>query len=216
MDAGAAVWQRANLALGLLLALGGGGAGARPDAGAQDAGSGMDAPGDVAVRDFPRDLGALGAATGDVALGFVEDPTRYLTFDAILGGNPTPDVLEIELYEGVGVFATGFRPGTYARTGAELNNTTCGMCVRLLARLDPQTSSIDPMAAGGTVTLTSVSGSFTGSSTDLTFEHVTIDPDHGYRSTPVNDGCTATAASGSFTAPIPASDGGVPLDAGAD
>jgi hypothetical protein len=164
-----------------------------------------------ATCDLPTDLGALGALTGDVFLASDATPSEYFVYDAALDTNTTPNLFEIEFYAGSGVFTSGIAPGTYTISDKELNYATCGLCVKLLGKVDLTTFNVDQiyMATGGTVTLTSVTGTLTGSFTNLTFEHVDIDSTT-FVSTPLNDGCSSQTASGTFTAPIPVPDGGVP------
>jgi len=116
--------------------------------------------------------------------------------------NTDADLLDIEIYDGYGVFTNGVQPGTYNLTGDELNYGTCGLCVLILG--DATASSADPyMATGGSITITSISptGTFAGTGTNLAFTHVSIDQ-NTLESTPVNDGCNSSVASVSFSATV--------------
>lgn len=116
--------------------------------------------------------------------------------------NTNADTLDIEIYDGYGVFANGVQPGTYNLTGDELNYDSCGLCVLLIA--DETSQGGDPyMATGGSITITSISptGTFAGSGTSLAFTHVTID-ENTLESTPVGDGCNTAIASVSFSATV--------------
>jgi hypothetical protein len=57
-------------------------------------------------------------------------------------GDPKPDMIYIELWDGYGGFGSGVsRPGTYPITGDELSYETCGVCVFTLADVDPATGN---------------------------------------------------------------------------
>ena len=105
--------------------------------------------------------------------------------------NNDPDKLQIELYPGDGIFASGLTTGTFTLAGDDLQYRTCALCVRLRDR-----RGVYYMATGGEVTLSSVSGNLTGSLSNVTFEQVTIAED--YTSTPVVDGCQSALTSMAF------------------
>ena len=199
--------------LGLLVAAACSGGG-----GGSDAGS--DAQSDVAVADSAKDTGAdAGAvctANPTYSGALTQQAATYSPTPADAGAdagpqdsyqyqgayNTDPDLLDIELYDGYGVFTGGIQPGTYALTGAELNYGTCGLCVLVIGNASQ--SGGDPyMATGGSITITSVSptGTFAGSGTNLTFTHVSVDP-NTQQSTPLNDGCNSAIASVSFSATV--------------
>jgi hypothetical protein len=119
-----------------------------------------------------------------------------------LNDDTTPDVFQVELYKGFGPFMTGeIVPGTYQLTGAELDYATCGVCVRILSDLNTANGEYvdDYFQTGGTVTITSVSPNLTLTVSNITLEHVTINP-QTFESTPVGDGCESAITSGSFDA----------------
>jgi hypothetical protein len=207
-----------GLALGALLALGcGDSTSAQQDAGpAQDSAPVPDAnPG----RDAPEGCGfaaiydTLAFVSTDIGTDSSYDPSNYVFFDGFLNQDATPDVLEIELVNGYGVFADGFKPGTFTLAGDEVDYGTCGLCVRLLSRVDPATweASQYYMATGGSVTLTSVHPHVSGTLNLVTFAHVDIDTTT-LQSMQLDDGCTSQATSVSFDAELETPDGGFPED----
>lgn len=115
--------------------------------------------------------------------------------------NADQDVLDIEIYDGYGVFTSGIVPGTYNLTGDDLDYASCGLCVLIIG--DQTQSSGDPyMATSGSITITSIgpTGTFAGTGTNLKFAHVSIAQDNTM--TPVNDGCNSSIASVSFSATV--------------
>lgn len=173
------------------------------DAGPEDAGQPDDGG--------PTDGGPVCLATADYGVAspisetafLVSGPPVRLIWAAGLNADLLADTIAVELYEGSGAFAsTPIAPGTYPLTGDELNYATCGTCIFLRADLDADTGTSQTyMATGGTVTITSVSPNLTGTLSDLTFEHVEVDPTT-YVSTPVGDGCVSALTSLSFDAPV--------------
>ncbi len=106
--------------------------------------------------------------------------------------NADPDLIQVELYNGFGVFAGGIAPGTYTLAGDELNYSTCGACVRLFTETDD-----DYFATGGTITVTQVTPDLVVDIADVTFEHVDIDATT-FVSTPHADGCLSAVTSASL------------------
>ena len=140
---------------------------------------------------------ADGGSDGGTIAGGPED---YYLYQGDLNGDI--DYLDIQLYTGFGVFTNGIKAGTYQLTGDELDYATCGVCV--LIRTDTTSTTITDsyMATGGTVVISEISPSqLTGTLTNVTFTHVTID-DTTFESTPVNDGCNSTIASLSISAAV--------------
>jgi hypothetical protein len=109
------------------------------------------------------------------------------------------DELELDLYAGFGAFAGGFATGTFPITAEESDFATCGLCVFVNTDRDADGYVDDYLATGGSVTITSINGMLTGSVSNLTLQHVTLDESG---STPAGDGCVTAVASASFTAPI--------------
>ena len=154
----------------------------------------------AAVADCPvaAELGDLG-----LLLGFASKPEDDVFFQASLEpGAAVLDTLLLELLDGQTVFAEGIAPGEYALEGAELDYATCGLCVRLMADAPAGATSSDfYMAAGGTVTLTSVEAQLTGSLRDVRLVRVRIDP-ATFWTAPLGDGCEATIRSVTFDQPL--------------
>lgn len=147
---------------------GGGGGGGAPevaDAGNQtgggDGGAQIDA-GTVPLTCTPvNNFTDLGAIDGDV---FANAQEEYLSIDAVLDVGPPGDLLVIELFGGYGVMTDGLKTGTFTISGDETNYNTCGVCVTVLADLDPDVGpSMVYSATSGTVTITSIEGNFAGS-----------------------------------------------------
>ena len=89
-----------------------------------------------------------------------------------------PDLIELELYGGEGVFAGGpVRTGTFQLTGDETRYSSCGACLLLLVDRDP--GSLQPasyfMPLSGRLRLDAVDGHLAGALEDVTLRHVTID-----------------------------------------
>jgi hypothetical protein len=207
-----------GLALGTVLILGCGDNGTheQSDSGTQpqqhdaappeDAGNGQDAP---AGCGFAAVYSTFDFVSTDIGTNSTEDPSNYLFFDGFLNQAANPDLLEIELVSGYGVFVDGLKAGTFKLTGDELDYGTCGLCVRLLSKVDPASWEANQyyMATGGTVTLSSVMGQLAGTLSNVTFTHVDIDQST-LVSTPLDDGCNSRASSVSFEAEMAAPDGG--------
>lgn len=118
-----------------------------------------------------------------------------------LNGDMTPDVVQVELYAGFAAFAgADITPKTIQLAGDELNYKTCGACVRVFADV-PQMgdSPAQYFATGGTLTLTSTTGTLTGTLENVTLEKVTINSTD-YTSTPVGDGCQTKIVNASMNA----------------
>lgn len=127
----------------------------------------------------------------------------------VLNMDQTPDIVQLELYKGFGPFAAGeIVPGTYQLTGAELQYSSCGVCVRVLTDLDTMGNASDSgyFATGGTVTITMAGDQMGGGTleftlSNITLEHVNIN-EQTFMSTPHPDMCESAVTSASFTAPI--------------
>jgi hypothetical protein len=132
------------------------------------------------------------AATPDVEAGF-----------GLLNGDAMPDVFQLELYKGFGVFTGEIVPGTYTIAGEELNYSTCGVCPRIFANVNTAdgTPTQQFYATGGTVTITAITPNLTFTADNLTFEEVTID-ETTFVSTPVPNGCDSSITSLSFDATV--------------
>lgn len=132
------------------------------------------------------------------------NPTQ-LVWGATLNADTMPDIVQLELYKGLGAFTnTEIVPGNYPLTGEELNYETCGVCVIFYTDADLNGTAFadNYFVTGGTVNITSVSPNITGTLTNLTLEHVTIDEANNYHSTPVGDGCNSAITSLAFDATV--------------
>jgi hypothetical protein len=121
---------------------------------------------------------------------------RYL--NSRLDGSQAYDVLDVELWDGYGAFTGGpARPGTFSLSGPETVPATCGICVYLLADIDPNTGVAAQVYVGqsGTVTVTSVDGTLAGSLAGIMLERVDPDGD-------VIGDCQSVVSNVSFDAPI--------------
>jgi hypothetical protein len=109
---------------------------------------------------------------------------------------PVGDHFVVDLWEGYGVFASGYRTGTFTLGGADAVWESCGLCIRIEADYDGGPTFNDHyMGQTGSVTLTSVNGRLTGSITNVTFRHITVS---GETSSNHPDGCTTTITSATF------------------
>lgn len=206
----------APLFLAPFLACGGGGGGTHVTVdghtgSGSGSGSGSAAP-CTAAATYGSDFGSAadqfaawdGSATATAAPGSFEQWGAALNADT--------DLIQLELYKNSGAI-TNIAPGTYPIQGDDTNYKTCGVCVRLLTDATSMAYADDYLATSGTVTITSVGGSGTGSGSARTygtmagsfqnihFDHVMIAASPDFTSTIVGD-CSSTLASGSFSATI--------------
>jgi hypothetical protein len=129
-------------------------------------------------------------------------------YNAYLDPNANGDLVDLEFYGGSGAFSAdggspdgGVTTGTFQIAGPELQYKTCGVCVLVFAN-----SGADVyLATGGTVTLTALTPTLTGSVSNATFQHVLIDAN--YLSTPVGDDCVSKIDSMPFSSMVTASTG---------
>lgn len=187
-----------------------GGADAAPDAppdatgDAADDGASADASDDTttdATDDGSADAGVddgsadAMADAGSNDGGIIGGPSDVYLYNGTLDVNS--DLLDIEVYAGYGVFTGGVHTGQFKLGASDLNYGTCGLCVLVYAN-----GQNDPyMATGGTVTFTSFQGTFAGTLSNMTFTHVSIDP-NSFQSTPVGDGCNTSIPSLSFSSSV--------------
>lgn len=131
-----------------------------------------------------------------------------IVWGAVVGSTSAsgmPDAVQLELYANFGAFAgSDIHTGTFQLTGDEANYATCGVCLRMFTDLHMQGSDIastdDYFATAGTVTLSTITGNtFSGTLSNVTFQHVNIGSD--FTSTPVGD-CTSTMSAGTMNAPL--------------
>lgn len=205
----------APLFLAPFLACGGGGGGTHVTVDGHTgsgSGSGSAAP-CTAAATYGSDFGSAadqfadwsnGSGSATAAPGVSEDWGAALNNDV--------DLIQLELYRNSGAL-TNIAPGTYQIQGDDANYKTCGVCVRILTDATQQNYADDYLATSGTVMISSVGGSGSGSGSDRTygtlsgsftnlhFDHVTIAASPDFTSTVVGD-CSSTLASGTFSAAI--------------
>lgn len=153
-------------------------------------GGGSDSPADAPKQPdadmsatclIPGNHGDLGTKTGTQMMGI---PT---SLSVTIDPGPPRDTFFINLKNGMGVFAAGMgglRNGTFQIAGAELSQSTCGLCVNIIADIVAmQGPSKFYFATGGTVTLTATNPP-AGTISNVTFVEVTSG------GTPTNSGCT--------------------------
>ncbi len=172
--------------------------GAVPDAGGlADAAPGVDA--NLSFECPDGNFGALGEvqnATSFQAPNEPSDPdgpqSRFLYGD--LSATMT---FALVLVDGRGAFAGGTaEPDTFELGGVEASINTCGLCMVLDVVTDEAAFAFIPTA--GSATIDSVDVNLTGSAAGLELQQ--IDPDSGNL---IQEGCTATADSVSFTVALP-------------
>lgn len=123
-------------------------------------------------------------------------------WDGRLNQDASPDIVQVELYAGFAAFmGTDITPKTIQLSGDELNYKSCGACVRIFADSTQSDSAAQYFATGGSITLTSTSGSLQGTLSNVTLEKVTIDSTD-YTSTPVGDGCNTKIVNASMSAQL--------------
>ena len=115
-----------------------------------------------------------------------------------LNQDATPDLLELQFYQGIPPFADGFAAKTIPLTGAETDYATCGACLLVFANMTENTpveQAETYFPTGGTLTVESVTGNLQWTLSNVTLQKVTIDwAGETYATTPVNDGCTTTVS----------------------
>lgn len=193
------------------LAACGGGSGSN-DAPAVDAGPAADAntngqadagTNTVACTVVP-DFKDLGAIDGSV---IADAENEYLSIDAVVNVGPPQDLYVIELFGGYGAMTDGLATGTFTLSGDETNYNTCGVCVSVLAEFDPMTGpTMTYIAQSGTVTITSVEGTFAGTfvpdGAGVPMTGAVLNEDSGMFDT--RSDCTITGGGASWDKAIPA------------
>ncbi len=125
------------------------------------------------------------------------DPDSPMVYGltAILDQGPPPDVFEIQIWDGFGVFGDGVAPGEIPITGAEANLNDCGLCALVFGDLSGGSTSTVLMAQSGTFTIDDLSlevGSrFRGSAAEVQYSLINS-------SGPVPDGCTLAVTNIAF------------------
>ena len=131
------------------------------------------------------------------------NPTE-IYYDASLNADPKFDNLSLQLFAGLGTFTGEIVPGVVSLSGVESNYGTCGACVLIYVDLDPDANFMDDgvyMATGGTMNLMTLTPNIKGTLSNVSFTHVTIDPDNNFVSTPVGD-CDSMITSMAFDFPV--------------
>lgn len=144
------------------------------------------------------------ATSGAVADEDADPPTQYLAFDDNLNADAMPDILEVYLAPGQGVFSAGApTTGTFTISGDETDYGACGACVTIYGD-SPDPTMFDYtqlyQASSGTLTISSVTGNLSGEIKNVVLKAVTFDQTNGQADD--GSGCTATIADATFTAPI--------------
>ncbi len=163
-----------------------------------------------APTDAPKPCGATpmyGTVTpmDEIASRSADVNPAEIFYDAAINTDPKFDNLSLQFFKGLGAYTTGeIVPGVVALSGPETNYETCGACVLIYVDLDPDNMFQDDgvyMATGGTINIMTTTPNLKGTLSNVSFTHVTVDPDNNYRSTPVGD-CDATVTSMAFDFPV--------------
>lgn len=215
----------APLFLAPFLACGGGGGGTHVTVDGHTgsgSGSGSAAP-CTASATYGSDFGSAGDqfADWDGSAGATGAPGSFEEWGGALNNDTMPDLIQLELYKNSGAI-TNIQPGTYAIMGDDANYKTCGVCLRIFADVTQQ-SADTYMATSGTVTISTIGGSGSGSGSDRTygtfsgsfqnlhFDHVNIGSD--FTTTIIGD-CTSTVAAGNFSSVLTYSGSATPPPVG--
>lgn len=146
--------------------------------------------------------GALGTKKGQAVADDDGAGNQILLWEGPIDSQMLPTLLSVQFYAGAGAFkgSTTVKTGTFQIAGQELNFATCGVCVLLFTQVDTKNMTQGPtyLATGGTVKITSVNGTLAATVSNVTFEHVQIDPDT-YESTPDADMCQSAITSVAFS-----------------
>jgi hypothetical protein len=149
----------------------------------------------------PSTFGSVGTVTGTAQSGSLMSGDQFVTWQGPLNTSTLPTMLSVQLYANSGAFAgsSTLKTGSFPISGDELNYRTCGVCVLVFTNYNTSDGSFDEsyMATGGTVNVTSVSGSFAATVSNVRLQHVTIDGDT-FESTPEPDMCKTAVTSASF------------------
>jgi hypothetical protein len=174
------------------------------DAGPPDGGA-ADAP--FAPCAVPDPLGDLGDLVPDeIARQAQPGSTTEFVLSAltILDDGELPDLLYVQLWDGLGAFAGGeAETGDFEIAGVETSLQSCGVCVYIGADYDAASGQYGSVfvAESGTLHVTSITGTFAASLENVVFRHVrlsTVQPQEDHP-----DMCGTTIASGMFEGEIP-------------
>jgi hypothetical protein len=121
---------------------------------------------------------------------------QRLVWQGQLNALAMPDILDVELYNAPPFGAT-IAPMANIDLSGQSQYETCGACVFVLTQVGMDGSAQQVyLATAGTLTITAVSPNITGMMSNVTFQHVTIDPNTTI-STRV-DNCVTSVTSASF------------------
>ena len=169
----------------------------------------IDSPGSgsgscAALASYSPSFGSNQSAVNFPATG---SSGHFQEYDGALGQGT---LFDLQLYAGFGGFGSGdIKTGTFPISGSDAAYSTCGICPAILADVTATGSGSNTMinigafytADSGSVTLTSVTGTLTGSLSNVHFIHVGKGSNGGPTDTAV-DSCTSMIASGSFSATL--------------
>ena len=116
-----------------------------------------------------------------------------------------PDFISIELWDGLGAFEGGDAvTGDFTISGDDAKVVTCGICLYIHADVTLAEGMVvdsrkDYIATGGSISIDSVAGNFTGSATDLTFTEIDLSDPLG---APLEGGCETAVPSATFDVTI--------------
>jgi hypothetical protein len=150
---------------------------------------------------IPSSYAALGNQTGQ------PDVTAPDSITVTLAAGPPADELNVSLDPSQGAFAAGgIQTGAFTISGDDAGFTTCGLCISLLAHVDPTKGAAKLyFADAGSVQLTTAiesdpSGSpkseIAGTATNVHLTEIDLAATGGPK--PVPNGCTTTIASITF------------------
>jgi hypothetical protein len=126
-----------------------------------------------------------------------DDGDKYYEYMAELSAAPLNQV-EVSLWQGSGAFTNvPVAPGTYVISGEETSYEDCGVCIVLFGDVDSTDDARQMlMAQSGTIQVDSITGTMSGTLTDVVFKEV--DPD---TEVVKPDGCETTLSL-PFSAPL--------------
>ncbi|MEM9494173.1 MAG: hypothetical protein AAGC55_33815, partial [Myxococcota bacterium] len=109
------------------------------------------------------------------------DYTQWVGTRIPLDDSATPDLLDIDVFKGYGVFTEALQIGTFEITGAETSYADCGACIAIFGDHSPELGSDHMlMAQSGTLTIDSLpaatGGRYAGSIENVTLSEVVYDP----------------------------------------
>ena len=128
-----------------------------------------------------------------------KDGYEETLYAAFINADTPPDGIYIDLFNKLEPFPNSIMPTTVQLTADQADYSTCGACVEVDTDIDDDGNATHVyLADGGTLNLTSTSGTITGTISNATFRHVDIDSE-SYETTPNADGCQTTIERLTFT-----------------